>query len=56
MIVCVCGWNGMKMNVMYIEEYIVLWSWDDEYIVFKDIDIIQVNSAIWDGKEDWAWW
>ena len=48
----VCGWNGMKINVIWIQDYIGLWVWDHEYIIFKDIETIQKTGAIWGGKED----
>lgn len=31
-----------------------LWGWDDEYIIFKDIEATQRNGAIWGGKADWG--
>lgn len=52
MILCVCSWKGMKMNVVGMEEYIVLWGWEYEYVIFKDIEVIQENDVIWGGKED----
>lgn len=52
MILCVCSWKGMKMNVTGMEEYTVLWGWEHEYIIFKDIEVTQENDAMWGGKED----
>ena len=54
MVLYVCGWNDIKTNVLWIQEYMELWGWDDEYIIFKDIEATQRIGAIWGGKADWG--
>lgn len=43
-------WN--EMNVIWNEEHTVLWGWDDEYIILKDIEVTQENGVIWGRKEN----
>ena len=52
MVLHVCDWNGMKTNVIWIQDYMGLWVWDHEYIIFKDIETIQKIGAIWGGNSE----